>query len=66
MARSVDPADLVGTVEIAKRLGAKQYKVVNEWVRRYPDFPDPLAIVSGVRVWNWPDVERWAKATGRI
>jgi hypothetical protein len=66
MAGRVDPADLVGTVDIAKRLGAKQYKVVNEWVRRYPDFPAPLATISGVRVWDWRDIERWARRTGRL
>jgi hypothetical protein len=62
----VDPANLVGTVEIAKRLGAKQHRVVNEWIRRYPDFPDPLVVVGGARVWDWPDIERWAKRTGRL
>ena len=65
MAERVDPANLVGTAEIARRLGVKQHRVVNEWLRRYPDFPKPLAIVSGVRVWDWPDIERWARQTGR-
>jgi len=66
VAERVDPANLVGTAEIARRLGVKQHRVVNEWLRRYPDFPKPLAVVSGVRVWDWPDIERWARQTGRL
>lgn len=66
MAQRIDPANLVGTREIAARLGAQSYRIVDQWRRRYPDFPEPLAIVSGVRVWAWPDIERWAKRTGRL
>ncbi len=66
MAGLVDPDDLVGTADIAARLGAAQHKVVNEWIRRYPDFPKPLRIIGGVKIWNWSDVERWALATGRL
>lgn len=59
--------NLVGTVEIAKRLGVKRLQVVHDWRRRYPDeFPEPVAKVSGTLVWSWPDVERWARQTGRL
>ena len=58
---------LVGTKEIAQRLGVKGgYRVVNDWLRRYPEFPRPVATVSGVRVFAWPDVAAWAKQTGRL
>lgn len=57
---------LVGTSEIAKRLGLKRYNLVNDWIRRYEDFPTPIATVSGVKVWDWPDIETWARATGRL
>ena len=66
MAQRIDPANLVGSREIATRLGAQSHRIVDQWRRRYPDFPEPLAIVSGVRVWDWPDIERWAKRTGRL
>lgn len=56
---------LVGTSEIAARLGMKHSHTVHEWRKRYSDFPVPVASVSGVLVWNWPDVERWARRTGR-
>jgi len=47
-------------------LGVKRPQVVHDWRRRYEDFPQAIATVSGVLVWAWPDVERWAKSTGRL
>ena len=66
MGRSVDVDKLVGTTEIAKRLGVKRPHLIHDWRRRYSDFPKPLARVSGVVLWDWRDVERWAKRTGRL
>lgn len=57
---------LVGAAEIAARLtpsGATS--IVHDWRRRYPDFPEPVATLKAGLVWAWPDVEKWAKATGR-
>lgn len=56
---------LVGTREIGERLDVS-YRVVHGWSRRYPEFPKPVAKVSGVSVWVWKDVEAWARATGRL
>jgi len=64
--RRVDVDDLVGTKEIASRLGVQRPQVVHDWRRRYSDFPRPVAEVSGVRVWAWPDVRAWAVSTGRL
>jgi predicted DNA-binding transcriptional regulator AlpA len=64
--RKVDVEQLVGTVEIAQRLGAKRATVVHDWRRRYEDFPEPVARLSGVWVWVWRDVERWARRTKRL
>ena len=63
--------NLVGTAEIAKRLGVKRPQVVHDWIRRYKEgsehpFPAPVAHLSKVMVWNWPDVAAWAKKTGRL
>lgn len=59
--------NLVSAKEIADRLpGVSRPQVIYEWRRRHPDFPAPLVELSVGLVWNWPDVERWAKATGRI
>jgi hypothetical protein len=58
--------ELVGTAEIALRLGVSGPSLVNDWRRRYADFPEPVATVSSVHVWAWPDVRAWAERTGRL
>lgn len=65
MGRKVDADHLVGAAEIAARLGVKRPQVVHDWRRRYEDFPEPVAVLRQAMVWSWPDVERWAKRTGR-
>ena len=57
---------LVGTAEIAERLGAKNPELVHDWRRRYDQFPQPVARLRIGLVWYWPEVERWARATGRL
>lgn len=55
--------DPVGADDIAKRLGVKKATVV-QW--RYRGLmPEPKWTVSGRPCWNWPDVQKWAKTTGR-
>ncbi|MCU1483687.1 MAG: hypothetical protein JWN67_433 [Actinomycetia bacterium] len=66
MVRRVAVDQLVGTAEIAERLGVKHGETVHAWRRRYPDFPPPIATLKQAMVWSWPDVERWAKSTGRL
>lgn len=66
MGRRIDVDNLVGAAEITERLGAARPQVIHEWRRRYDDFPEPVAQLRQALVWNWPDVERWAKATGRL
>jgi len=64
--RKVDVDDLVGAAEIADRLDIAHRETIHVWRRRYPDFPAPIAELRGVLIWSWPDLERWAKATGRL
>ncbi|HEX9992461.1 MAG TPA: hypothetical protein VGB14_05995 [Acidimicrobiales bacterium] len=66
MGRKVDVDDIVSASEIAARLGAKQPSVVHDWRRRHADFPQPIARVKLGHLWAWPDVERWARRTGRL
>jgi predicted DNA-binding transcriptional regulator AlpA len=66
MGRRVDVDDLVGTAEIAALLGVQRPQVVHDWRRRHADFPEPVATVSRVGLWVWRDVEKWARATGRL
>jgi len=66
MGRQVDVEQLVGAAEIAARLGVGKSTVVHDWRRRHPDFPKPVAHLKTALIWDWPDVEAWARATGRL
>jgi hypothetical protein len=66
MGRRVDVDDLVTADAIAEQLGVNKGSVVHDWIRRDIGFPDPVVTLGSVRVWAWPDVEKWAKQTGRI
>ena len=66
VARRVEVNQLVGATEIAARLGVKRPQVVHEWRRRHDDFPAPVAQLATALVWYWPDVEGWARNTGRL
>lgn len=57
-------ADPVGLMEIADRLGVDR-KTPVRW-RQRGVFPEPRWTVSGAPAWNWPDIEEWARKTGRI
>ncbi|MDQ4089351.1 MAG: hypothetical protein M3163_03485, partial [Actinomycetota bacterium] len=63
--RKVDVEELVGAAEIGRRMGAAA-RTVHAWRRRHTDFPEPVAELSAALVWAWPDVEAWAKKTGRL
>jgi predicted DNA-binding transcriptional regulator AlpA len=65
--------DLVGIPEIASRLGVSR-RTVATWRYRHQNppspprapFPPEFMVVSGRPVWDWAEVEQWAKTTGRI
>lgn len=56
---------LVGAAEIAERLGYEP-RTVHDWRRRPLGFPEPVARLKVALVWAWPDVEAWARKTGRL
>lgn len=62
----MDVDQLVGAAEIAQRLGVARPQVVHDWRRRHADFPAPVVKLRQAMVWNWPEVERWARRTGRL
>ena len=64
--RMVALRDLVDTQTIADRLGVSAPQVVSGWRRRHADFPTPIAQIGGAMIWAWPDIETWARATGRL
>jgi hypothetical protein len=63
---SLDQLDVLEMVEIASRLGYKRPVYVHDLRHRYADFPVPVPELKAGLVWAWPDVEAWARATGRI
>ncbi len=65
MPERVDPRDLVGAAEIAERLGIVRQSV-HQLRRRHADFPEPVAVLAQAMVWSWPEIEAWARATGRL
>jgi hypothetical protein len=64
--RLVRVGDLVGAAEVAVRLGLKHPQSVSLLKRRHAEFPEPVMQLAKAFVWNWPDIESWAKATGRL
>lgn len=56
--------ELVGTAEIAAMLGVSQQRV--HQLKQRPDFPEPLAVLTGITIWRREDVEEWARRTGRL
>ena len=66
MGRRVAIEDLVGAHEIAQRLGVARPQVVHEWRKRHADFPKPVADLTAALIWDWREVEAWARATGRL
>ncbi len=57
-------ADPVGELEIGRRLGERP-QTVAQWHFRV-HLPPPRWTVSGRPAWHWPDVEQWARETGRL
>ena len=66
MGRKIDVDRLVGAAEIAERLGIKRPHLIHDWRRRHPDFPVPVLELKGTLIWDWYEVEAWAKKTGRL
>lgn len=54
----------VGLAEIAERLGVKQ-QTAQMWRHRNL-LPPPRWQVSRQPAWDWQDIQRWAKTTGRL
>lgn len=53
----------VGAAEIAARLGVRP-QTVHTWRHRQL-MPKPRWTVSGQPAWDWPEIEEWARRTGR-
>ena len=55
---------LVGSAEIEDMLGVSRQRV--QQLIAQPDFPKPVARLKMGKVWRRSDVEKWARAHGRL
>jgi predicted DNA-binding transcriptional regulator AlpA len=64
----VDAGQLVGAHEIAERLGLKRVQHVHWYHDHDTTFPGAIARIGrgGTYVWYWPDIEEWARKSGRL
>lgn len=67
--RRLDAEQLVGSGEIAERLGLQRVQTVRLWQKSDPSFPQPVAVLgagTGRRTYIWygPEVRAWARAQG--
>lgn len=59
--------NLLGATDLADRLGFEFPQSIHNLRRRHPSFPAPCATINGTQqVWDWPEVEAWAIANGRM
>lgn len=58
--------NLVDAQGIADRLDLSHRQNVDNFRRRDPDFPKPLGMWGRTRLWDWTEVEAWARQTGRL
>lgn len=56
--------DVVGLKEVAQRLGVEE-RTASMWKWRGL-LPPADGIVSGLPVWRWSTIRKWATATGRL
>jgi predicted DNA-binding transcriptional regulator AlpA len=66
VSRTVKVENLIEAQGIADRLGLAQRQTIDSWMRRHPDFPRPLGTWGRTRLWDWSEVEAWARRTGRL
>ena len=61
---TVDPGELIASIDVAEILGLAQASSVATYLRRYTDFPRPVVELqrSHVRLWRRPEIEAWAHA----
>ena len=69
MGRKLDVDLLVDAREIAARLGFPRPQLVHYFVGADETFPAPVWQGApgrgGLRLWYWPEVERWAARSGK-
>ena len=64
----VNSEDLIDSLGVAEILGLAHRESVTTYLNRYPDMPRPVVELGKgrVRLWLRPEIEGWAKRTGRL
>lgn len=67
MTPRINSEDLIDSQEVSEILGLAHRNSVTGYLRRYPDMPRPVVELGTgrVRLWLRPQVEAWARKTGR-
>jgi glutathione-regulated potassium-efflux system ancillary protein KefG len=65
--RKIDVDDLIDANGVARLLGLAHRNSVTTYLHRYPDMPRPVIDFreSRIRLWSRPEIEHWARKTGR-
>ena len=66
MLHVIAPEDLLDASEVAALIGLRNPRGVSVYRSRYQDFPLPVVDKGNCVLWRREDVERWARATGRM
>ncbi len=68
MAPRINSEDLIDSQIVADILGLAHRNSVTTYLMRYPDMPRPVVELGRgrVRLWLRPDIEAWARQTGRL
>lgn len=53
--------DVAGISQLAEEYAVSRSTMVN-WTNLYPDFPTPLTVIGGRRVWSRTQVNEWVTA----
>ena len=61
MGRTVDVDELIDSREVAVILDLSQFNTVHQYLRRYPDFPQPVVNRPGMKLWLRPEVKEWGR-----
>ena len=64
MAPLVELSELITGGELARRLAISRQRM-HQLRESDPAFPPALGKVGHAFVWRWPDVQAWARRTGR-
>lgn len=52
-------SEVAAVGDLARVLGLKHPSAINNWAKRFRDFPEHVATIGGTKVWVTADVVEW-------